>query len=176
MQVIKITYGGAHITDRAALERFHDAIRDYKPILISNENLGGDPRPGVFKEFVIEYKNVNNTDDRCVKARRMWEGETLDFGWDIKYVSWGRNGDRLTWDKSTLAYLNLFWALDHNGEVLISCETMGCDPAPGQWKNFTVTYSHPQHRWETCELDEGGRLKFEERWPKPEVDPECVVM
>ncbi|KAF7973441.1 hypothetical protein HWV62_30775 [Athelia sp. TMB] len=175
VQVIKITYGGAHITDRTVLQRFHDAIRDYQPILISNETLGGDPLPMVLKEFVIDYKNVNNEDNRCLKSRKMREGETLDFGWDIKYVLWGADSDVWSLDKFPTAYSNLFWALDHEGDVAISCETMGCDPAPGRVKYCRVVYSHPQRSRETQSVGEGGRLRFTQRWPGPKKE-ECVIM
>ncbi|KAF7965137.1 hypothetical protein HWV62_45420 [Athelia sp. TMB] len=176
VQVIKITYGDAHITDRAVLERFYNAIKDYQSIVISNENLGGDPKPNVFKEFVIEYQNLNNIDNRCIKRRRMREGETLDFGWDIKEVLWGAHPFIWSLDKFPKAFESLFWALDHDTDVLISGENMDCDPSPGQGKYCWITYSDTHHNGSRYDMIEGHRFRFTRRWGEPKKEGECVVM
>lgn len=176
VQIIKLVYGGTHITDHTVLQRFYDAIKDYQPIVINNDNLGGDPSPNVAKDFVIDYKNVNNEDNRCIKRRHMREGETLDFGWDIKEVMWGAHPYIWSLDKFPVAYENLFWALDHGGDVLISCSTMDCDPSLGQVKSCRIDYSHPQNGRHRESVGEGGHFRFKGRWGEPKKEAECIVM
>ncbi|MCJ1301345.1 hypothetical protein MMC08_004144 [Hypocenomyce scalaris] len=176
VQVISLFYGDRQITDRLVLERFYNAIRDYQSIQIIDDHLGVDPKPGVRKEFVIEYKNLGNDDNRYIKRRKMLEYETLDFAWDMVSVMWGVHPNIWTLDRFPKAFENLFWALDHGGEMLITNDTLGCDPAPGQRKTLRVDYSRQGHMVNRENVGENSPIRFRGRWGEPKKEPSCVVM
>jgi len=164
VQILSITYGGKLITEPSVKERFYNALRDYNEIQITNDNLGGDPQSHVPKEFVIEYRNVNNDDNRFLKRRKMLESETLDFGWDITKLMYGANPLVWSLDRFPKAFENLFWALDHQGDVEISYKNLDCDPAPAQRKSLQIAYGSSKHSGDSVNIGDGSRLRFSARW------------
>lgn len=71
--MFSIVYDDEPITDRVVLELFYNVIKNYDSIKITNENLGGDPKPGMvpkLKEFVIEYKNLEKLPRACTSSRK----------------------------------------------------------------------------------------------------------
>jgi len=69
----RIVYGGVEITQQAVYNRFFNAFAKRESIQITNDSLGGDPTPNIFKTCTIEYSG---------KQRTMKEGEWMDFGRD----------------------------------------------------------------------------------------------
>jgi hypothetical protein len=129
------------IFDPQVSQRFHEAISDRKAIYISNHNLGGDPQFGVRKTFVIQYKSGGNDYKNVVKRRRMLEGETLDFDWDIIKATYGAPPPVRPMDHYPGAYEKLFWALDHKESVWVENTMSGFDPAYGTVKVIKVFYT-----------------------------------
>ncbi|KAH6910764.1 hypothetical protein BKA70DRAFT_1271460 [Coprinopsis sp. MPI-PUGE-AT-0042] len=162
VEIISMVYGGLSIVDPIIVGRFREAITKGREIVISNENLGGDPDYGTVKTFVIEYKNGG--EDNFVKRRRMMEYETLDFGWDIVKATYGGNGHTWSMTSYTPAVEALFWALDHEDVVLVTNQLAGFDPAYG-WadKIMEVVYTHDAHRYVTS-AKENYTFEFSQRF------------
>ncbi|KZV59337.1 PLC-like phosphodiesterase [Peniophora sp. CONT] len=74
--VLEITYGGKEIRDQAVYLSFLRAISRRERLTVTNDNLGGDPTPNVWKSCKVKFRDVNSDKVREEKAG---EGSYFDF-------------------------------------------------------------------------------------------------
>ena len=89
--VISIKYGPKQIHDQVMYFRLLQAIALRHPFSVSNDNLGGDPQPGVYKTCAVRFRDENGDDIREEKAG---EGKVLDFETFWEKVGKGISGGR----------------------------------------------------------------------------------
>jgi hypothetical protein len=183
VRILNLWYGGQRITDRAVLERFHDATRDNGKIEINNTTLGCDPRQGERKKLTVEYTNTRDAPewfvknyDLCVKRRSMNEGETIDFNWDIVHAMWGSYPDYTPGDRLVTILEPLFWALDHDEEIQLTVDNLHDDPALGRKKDLRIDVGQAGGYNQRYDVDEWQNLRFACRWGEKPQEGACLVM
>ncbi len=82
-----IEWGGETITDQNAYDNVLRSIVQRGIFTAKTENLGGrDPQPGVYKHLTIKYFNDSGN---VLKQRRVEEGQSMDFAYDIRLIEYG---------------------------------------------------------------------------------------
>ena len=110
---------------------------------IDNNNLGGDPQPGVVKTCVIDYRVEKNG----ICLRRIADESThINFNYHVSHVSWG--GVALK-DKPEV-YERFHRAADEDKYIVINNQTMGFDPQVGTRKrcDLSLIYVDENREWE----------------------------
>ncbi|PPQ74029.1 hypothetical protein CVT24_012625 [Panaeolus cyanescens] len=74
--VLSIEYGNRQIHDQNVYLRLLRAIASRTRFTVDNNNLGGDPQPGVVKKCVVRFRDMN--DDK-IREEKADEGKTIDF-------------------------------------------------------------------------------------------------
>ena len=77
LDIISVTYGAKQICDQAVDLRLLKAMAQRQGFIVNNENLGGDPQPGVRKTCVIRFRDMNDSEIRAEKAE---EFTCIGFG------------------------------------------------------------------------------------------------
>ncbi|KAM0229165.1 hypothetical protein ACHAPO_010195 [Fusarium lateritium] len=128
-------------------------------------------RTGYFastQESLIKYLTEWGGKEKC---RLIKEGDHVQFGYDIRKITYGRRKDATDYSAKKKVYADFRSALEHQESVIINNDLFGKDPNPGVAKFFTIEYKVAYDHFNTeLESDpgtykrravyEGGRVGF----------------
>ncbi|KAL6915044.1 hypothetical protein FSST1_012804 [Fusarium sambucinum] len=125
-------------------------------------------RRGSTQESLIKYLTEWGGKEKC---RLIKEGDHVQFGYDIRKITYGRRKDATDYSAKKKVYADFRSALEHQESVIINNDLFGKDPNPGVAKFFTIEYKVAYDHFNTeLESDpgtykrravyEGGRVGF----------------
>ncbi|CAF9929513.1 MAG: hypothetical protein GOMPHAMPRED_005428 [Gomphillus americanus] len=146
--LIKVTYGNKDITDQTILNRIkHDLSERSTAFIVSNEDLGGDPQPGVPKRLTVDYRDHPDHPYMRISGA---EGDSMSFEYRVSRVKYGGvelnnhpevverlNRAIVDTAKAQKGFLNKIFTTD-TGRLRITNENIGGDPRPGVEKEAEV--------------------------------------
>ncbi|XEV07429.1 hypothetical protein FSHL1_012716 [Fusarium sambucinum] len=132
------------------------------------------------QESLIKYLTEWGGKEKC---RLIKEGDHVQFGYDIRKITYGRRKDATDYSGKNKVYADFRSALEHQESVIINNDLFRKDPNPGVAKFFTIEYKVAYDHFNTeLESDrgtykrravyEGGRMTGDEgenmSWTTPE--------
>lgn len=162
VQIISVYYGNKRITDSSILDRIrHDLTERQNTFLVENNDLGGDPQPGVTKRLVVDYRDRPGDPHLRISAQ---EGYYLNFASRVSRVKYGGvelydkpevverlNNAIVSYNLAQQGFWNKAWNTD-DGKLKLTNESMGGDTRPGVEKQVEIQFldrSDFEFGWET---------------------------
>ncbi|OCL04806.1 hypothetical protein AOQ84DRAFT_356242 [Glonium stellatum] len=135
-QIVSITYGKVNIPNPDVMERFFNAMINTSYVDINNNNMGGDPLPGVLKTCTLDYRMVNDGPLLRISAN---EGERIDFRKHILRITYQNKilyNKPEAYERYNRALMDYF--KDPKATLTINNQALGGDPAVGVVKNCQI--------------------------------------
>ena len=165
-QIYLLEYGGVNIISRTnVVNTLKDCIRNWRRFEVTNNNLGGDPKPGS-KEFWIVYRRAPGT---ALTQFVRGEYTTIYFERQIFSITYGNkiilNDAWLYANANDVMQANMFGKVADRW-MMINNENMRGDPQPGVYKNCVVEIdgfntSTGQPQWLTASFGEGHNFPID---------------
>jgi len=128
IQVVRATYGGVEITDQGVFDRIQDAISKRQPFQVTPANLIPDPKVGVVKYAVIDWRESYTGPLLRATAK---DFDYLFFNYYVTYVNYGTFAVQAS--PEVYARLNTaLWAPRQQGGapalIVLNNQNLGGDP------------------------------------------------